>query len=131
VGIPVVILSQLNRAVESRPDKRPNMADLRDSGSIEQDADLVIFPHRPSYYGIMEDENGESTEGKIELIMGKFRHGSSENIHLTHNESLTEFYDEVQIPHQLPSNINFDFHDDNPHKRDDNENPGEIDFGEF
>ena len=69
-------LSQLSREVEKRGDKRPIMSDLRDSGEIEQDADAIIFNYRPEYYGILEDENGQSTMGLLELIMAKNRNGS-------------------------------------------------------
>lgn len=72
----VVELSQLSRAVETRGgDKKPQLSDLRESGSIEQDADVVIFPFRPEYYGVMEDAEGNSTSGLCELIIAKQRGG--------------------------------------------------------
>lgn len=73
--IPVIALSQLNRSNESRSDKKPMLSDLRDSGSLEQDADMVMFLHRPEYYGIMSTDKHENTEGLAELIIAKNRNG--------------------------------------------------------
>lgn len=78
LDIPVIALSQLSRKVEERPGKRPMLSDLRDSGSIEQDADEVIFLYRPEYYGIEEwdsDYNNEDTENEAEIIISKNRNG--------------------------------------------------------
>ena len=76
LNIPVIALSQLSRDVEKRGgSKRPQMADLRDSGSLEQDADIVIFLYRAEYYKILEDANGESTVGMAEFIIAKNREG--------------------------------------------------------
>jgi len=75
LDIPIISLAQLSRQVEMRSDKRPQLSDLRESGSLEQDADIVAFIHRPEYYGILEDHEGNSTKQKIEFIIAKHRNG--------------------------------------------------------
>ena len=88
--IPVVALSQLNRAVESRTDRRPALADLRESGAIEQDADVVMFVHRPELFGFLtvKEEEGQEIEtaGKAEIIIGKQRNGPPGRIWLAFNK---------------------------------------------
>ncbi len=82
-NIVIIVTSQLSRAVETRGgDKRPQLSDLRESGSIEQDADKVLFIHRPEYYNITEDENGESTLGIAEIIIAKDREGALGSVKL-------------------------------------------------
>ncbi len=76
LDVPIIGLSQLSRQVEARPNKRPQMSDLRESGALEQDADVIIFPFRGEYYGFEEDEAGNSLIGKAELIVAKFRDGN-------------------------------------------------------
>ncbi len=86
IDIPVILLSQLNRGVEGRPDKRPMLSDLRESGSIEQDADIVMFLYRDAYY------NKESTEPNIsECIVAKNRHGETGTIKLVWDGQFTRF----------------------------------------
>jgi len=108
--IPIVALAQLSRAVEMRPDKRPRLSDLRESGSIEQDADIVMFMFRPSYYKILEDPTGQYTteEMKVltELEVSKHRNGPLETIPLKFNAVTMKFDDFVQqdvsgLPEQL------------------------------
>jgi replicative DNA helicase len=94
LNIPVIALSQLSRATETRGgDKRPMLSDLRESGSIEQDADMVIFLYRPEYYGILEDEEKNSTKGIGEVIIAKHRNGSLETIKLRFIGQFTKFAD--------------------------------------
>ena len=92
--VPVIALSQLSRAVETRGgDKRPQLSDLRESGSIEQDADMVIFLYRPEYYGLTEDENGMPTQGICEVIIAKHRNGPTGLVELRFRKNLTRFED--------------------------------------
>ncbi|MCS6821518.1 MAG: replicative DNA helicase [Microscillaceae bacterium] len=81
--VPVIALSQLSRDVEKRGgDRRPQLSDLRESGSIEQDADIVIFLYRPECHGITQDMEGNSTQGYVELVVAKHRNGALDNIPL-------------------------------------------------
>ncbi|MDX1567502.1 MAG: replicative DNA helicase, partial [Longimicrobiales bacterium] len=91
LDVPVVALSQLSRAPEQRPDKRPQLSDLRESGSIEQDADVVMFLYRPEYYFGPEDKDGNNIEGKTELIVGKQRNGPTGVVNLFFHKAYTRF----------------------------------------
>jgi replicative DNA helicase len=94
LNVPVIALSQLSRAVETRGgDKRPQLSDLRESGSIEQDADMVMFIYRPDYYGIAEDEKGTPLKGTAEIIIAKNRHGSVGSVWLKFIDRFTKFLD--------------------------------------
>ncbi|MDX2226007.1 MAG: replicative DNA helicase [Verrucomicrobiae bacterium] len=88
--IPVIALSQLNRRVEDRDDKRPNLSDLRESGSIEQDADVVMLLVRPEYYA-KDDEERDKLKGKATLIIAKQRNGPIGDVHLTFINQYTRF----------------------------------------
>ncbi|TDL99516.1 MAG: replicative DNA helicase [Flavobacteriaceae bacterium] len=92
--VPVIALSQLSRAVETRGgSKRPLLSDLRESGAIEQDADIVSFIYRPSYYGLdaWDDEQGTPCAGQAEFIIAKHRNGSLENVRLGFVENQAKF----------------------------------------
>jgi replicative DNA helicase len=117
LNIPVIALSQLNRSVEGRTgiqNKRPQLADLRESGAIEQDADIVAFIHRPEYYGFTEDEEGNSLEGVAEIIIAKHRNGALDNVRLTFKKHFAKFVEpetlslSFDLPQILPSKMNDD-----------------------
>lgn len=94
LNIPIVALSQLNRGVENRQGtegKRPQLADLRESGAIEQDADIVCFIHRPEYYKITEDEYGNSTQGVAEIIIAKHRNGPTGLVRMKFDSDYAQF----------------------------------------
>jgi replicative DNA helicase len=93
LDVPILALSQLNRSVESREGKRPQLSDLRESGAIEQDADIVLFIHRPEYFGITEDESGNSLLGVAEIIIAKHRNGATGDVHLSFKKELAKFLD--------------------------------------
>ncbi len=93
LNIPVIALAQLNRGVESRnsDDKRPQLADLRESGAIEQDADVVIMLHRPEYYHLTQDKQGNDLRGLAMVIIAKHRSGSIDDIWLRFTKKLIKF----------------------------------------
>lgn len=96
LNLPVIALSQLNRGVESREGlegKRPQLSDLRESGAIEQDADMVIFVHRPEYYHIFNDDQGHDLRGKAQIIIAKHRKGATSDILLSFEAEYTRFID--------------------------------------
>lgn len=94
LDIPIIALSQLSRAVETRGgDKKPILSDLRESGSIEQDADIVLFIYRPEYYGILKDMDGNSLEGISFIMIAKHRNGSLEDVGMRFIGNFTKFKD--------------------------------------
>ena len=104
LNVPVLALSQLSRGVETRGgDKRPQLSDLRESGSIEQDADIVIFLYRPEYYKITVDEEGMPTQGMGEVIIAKHRNGQTGSVKLKFIGKYTKFADfDSPTPHDNP-----------------------------
>ncbi|MEX0773378.1 MAG: replicative DNA helicase [Balneolales bacterium] len=116
LDIPVIALSQLSRAVEQRGgDKRPQLSDLRESGSIEQDADLVCFLYRPEYYQITTDEQGNSTAGVGELIVGKQRNGPVGTVRLAFIQEYARFENLTSAQSDFDDGGDIDpFLDDNP-----------------
>ncbi len=99
LGVPIIALSQLSRAVETRGaakdgTKMPQLSDLRESGAIEQDADLVMFLYRPEYYEVTMDENGDSNRGDTFVKIAKHRNGALENIRLRALLHIQKFVDE-------------------------------------
>ena len=114
--IPIIALSQLNRSVESRSDdKRPQLSDLRESGAIEQDADIVCFIHRPEYYTrASEDAEGKDIRGLAEFIVAKHRSGSVDDVKMRFIGSYARFdnwddnYNSIRNAEQYGSKMNDD-----------------------
>jgi replicative DNA helicase len=108
LAVPIIALSQLSRQVENRDDKRPQLADLRESGSIEQDADVVLFIYREEYYLARKEPKPNTDEhftwqeemnrvtGVAEVIIGKQRHGPTGIVELQFDATLTKFQNLVR-----------------------------------
>lgn len=101
LDVPVIALSQLSRAVESRTDKRPMLSDLRESGSIEQDADIVMFIYRDEYYRKAEDGEEEeaikaASKGESEIIVAKHRNGGLATVKLLFQGNITKFKNPIK-----------------------------------
>ena len=100
LDIPIIALSQLNRGVEGRTGiegKRPQLSDLRESGAIEQDADMVCFIHRPEYYKITEDAQGNSLLGIAEIIVAKHRNGATADVQLKFKNTYAKFMNKDDV----------------------------------
>tara|TARA_A100001011_G_scaffold399525_1_gene508600 strand:- start:13689 stop:15182 length:1494 start_codon:yes stop_codon:yes gene_type:complete len=125
LSIPVIALSQLSRLVEGRTSKRPLLSDLRESGAIEQDADIVSFIYRPEYYKIdtWDDNDRSSTEGEAEFIVSKHRNGGLENIRIRFIPSLGKFedLDNFESPYEFHSKMNAAANDDTFKENEQNE----------
>jgi replicative DNA helicase len=102
LGIPVVALAQLSRQAEMRADKRPQLADLRESGSIEQDADLVLFIHRPEYY---KKNPSPQEEGLAEIIIAKQRNGPTGTVNLAFIKEITKFENLAKTSDNIKENF--------------------------
>jgi replicative DNA helicase len=116
LNIPIIALSQLNRSVENRSikekkegidAKRPQLSDLRESGAIEQDADIVCFIHRPEYYKIFQDAKNNDLRGKAEIIIAKHRNGSTDDIMLSFKHEYVRFQnlDDDRVADEYQSRI--------------------------
>ncbi|MDR1594125.1 MAG: replicative DNA helicase [Prevotellaceae bacterium] len=139
LNVPIIALSQLNRSVETRGgSKRPQLSDLRESGAIEQDADLVAFIHRPEYYGFNEDEDGNSLVGIAEIILAKHRNGATGEIKLRFRSEEAKFYDledpgisslvQTNSAHTISSKMNNDFSTDSIQNNSFPDNISEFDI---
>ena len=114
-GTTILALSQMNRGVEAREGlegKRPRLSDLRESGAIEQDADMVLFVHRPEVYGIIHDDNGKDLRGTAEIIIGKNRNGDTGLFMLTFKKEISAFVEYAgnisRGTHQANMKVNYD-----------------------
>lgn len=108
LDIPILALSQLNRTVDNREGlegKRPQLSDLRESGAIEQDADMVLFVHRPEYYHIYEDEHKNDLRGMAQIIIAKHRKGATGDVLLTFRGEFTRFQNPDKSYHRGASSI--------------------------
>jgi replicative DNA helicase len=108
LDVPIIGLSQLSRAVETRGgSKRPMLSDLRESGSLEQDADIVAFIYRPEYYGIEEDDTGQSLKGVTELILAKHRNGPPQTVLMGFDAPRVLFHDLKPADFTTPTDTQF------------------------
>ena len=123
LGIPIILLSQLSREVEKRSTKMPILADLRESGEIEQTADSVVFIWRPSYYKL-QDDSGQDYTNEIFYLFEKHRQGAVGKVMFKHNTTMTNFYDantsvvfnqsDIQKPSRMPVSSWFESDNDKP-----------------
>jgi len=111
--VPVIALAQLSRAVETRGgNKKPMLSDLRESGSIEQDADMVMFLYRPEYYQITEFEDGMPTQGLAEVMLAKHRHGAIGDFRVRFQGEFAKFADMDSMGMPMGGGGDFSFSED-------------------
>ena len=111
LNVPIIALSQLSRNTESRGGtKRPQLSDLRESGAIEQDADVVAFIHRPEYYGFTNTEDGQSSDGIAEIILAKHRNGEVTDVRMRFIKNQARFAD-LEMVVQAPKGEQYDNYD--------------------
>lgn len=122
LNVPIIALSQLNRSVEMRGGtKRPLLSDLRESGAIEQDADMVVFIHRQEKFGIPAFEDGSSTKGIAEIILAKNRNGPVDDVRLRFREEKAQFVDldefdlDIPLDQSVPPSMTFGSKMNNDH----------------
>jgi replicative DNA helicase len=109
LNVPIIALSQLSRNTESRGGtKRPQLSDLRESGAIEQDADVVAFIHRPEYYGFTETEDHTSTDGIAEIILAKHRNGEVTDVKMRFIKEQARFANLTITPQAVPHGEQYD-----------------------
>jgi replicative DNA helicase len=102
LNIPFIVLAQLNRQCEQTQDKKPMLSHLRESGSIEQDADTVAFIYRPEYYELKNEETGEPYTNEIFLLFEKHRQGATGSVGFRHNSTMSSFYGMNDSPNRFP-----------------------------
>lgn len=139
LNVPIIALAQLSRSVEQRGgDKRPQLSDLRESGAIEQDADIVSFIYRPEYYGIIKDDDGNANQGVGEIIIAKHRNGALDRVRLRFVPEYARFENLNEVPEMdiaAPLKVNAGFDSEQltytvKSKMDVRDNSGE-DFDKF
>lgn len=127
LDIPILALSQLNRTVENREGlegKRPQLSDLRESGAIEQDADMVLFVHRPEYYHIYQDEKGNDLRGMAQIIIAKHRKGATGDVLLSFKGEFTRFQNPEDSAAPLPEDGRWEIRDSRMNEDDYPFSPG-------
>jgi replicative DNA helicase len=103
LNIPFIVLAQLNRQCEQTADKKPMLSNLRESGSIEQDADTVAFIWRPEYYELKNEDTNEPYTNEIFLLFEKHRQGATGSVGFRHNSTMSSFYGMNESPVNIPS----------------------------